>query len=224
MIKVFASWSGGKDCCLALFRALSEGLDVCRLANTVTADGRRSCSHGIAAAVIRAQAQAMEIPIVQCRTSGDNYRAEFVKMLQGFREQGIAGGVFGDIDFGPHREWIEDVCREAAVKPYLPLWQEDQRKLVEEFIDAGFVATVVAIKAEVLGKEILGKKIDRAFLGSLPAGVSPCGEAGEFHTLVLDGPVFKRTLEITAGPSVTRGVHHFLEIRGTRLAAKKGRG
>jgi len=224
MNRVFASWSGGKDCCLALSRALAKGLDVCRLANTVSADGQRSCSHGISAAVIRAQAQALGIPIVQRPTTGDNYRSEFVKMLQAFRQEGIEGGVFGDIDFNAHREWIEGVCHETGITPYLPLWLEDQRKLMEEFIDAGFEAVVVAAKTELFGEEILGKKIDRGFLASLGKNITPCGEAGEYHTLVIDGPIFKKRLEITASQKVTRDDRYFLEILGTRLKARQPAG
>jgi diphthine-ammonia ligase len=221
MVKVFASWSGGKDCCLALNRALARGLDVCYLANTVSSDGQRSCSHGIAAEVIRTQAEAMGIPIVQQPTTGDNYRSEFVKMLRAFRQEGIEGGVFGDIDFNAHREWIDGVCRETAITPYLPLWLEDQHQLMEEFIDAGFIAVVVAVKAELLGREMLGKIIDRSFLASLGKDITPCGEAGEYHSLVIDGPIFKKRLEITASRKVTRGDHHFLEIIGTKLKARQ---
>jgi diphthine-ammonia ligase len=220
MIKVFVSWSGGKDCCLALNRALASGLDVRYLANTVSADGQRSCSHGISAEVIRAQSKALGIPIVQQPTTGDNYRAEFVKMLGAFKQEGIGGGVFGDIDFNAHREWIEGVCQETGITPYLPLWLEDQHKLMEEFIDAGFIAVVVAVKAELLGQEMLGKIIDRGFLAALGKNITPCGEAGEFHTLVIDGPIFKKRLEITASQKVTRGDHHFLEILGTALKTR----
>jgi diphthine-ammonia ligase len=226
MTKVFTSWSGGKDCCLALNRALAAGLDVRYLANTVSADGQRSCSHGISAEVIRKQSKALGIPIVQQPTTGDNYRAEFVKMLQAFKLEGIEGGVFGDIDFNAHREWIEGVCRETGITPHLPLWLEDQTVLMEEFIDAGFIAVVVAVKAGLLGEETLGKRIDRGFLASLGKDITPCGEAGEYHTLVIDGPIFKKRLEITASRKVTRGDHHFLEILGTELKAKshpKGR-
>jgi diphthine-ammonia ligase len=226
MTKVFTSWSGGKDCCLALNRALAAGLDVRYLANTVSADGQRSCSHGISAEVIRKQSKALGIPIVQQPTTGDNYRAEFVKMLQAFKQEGIEGGVFGDIDFNAHREWIEGVCRETGITPHLPLWLEDQTVLMEEFIDAGFIAVVVAVKAGLLGEDTLGKRIDRGFLASLGKDITPCGEAGEYHTLVIDGPIFKKRLEITASRKVTRGGHHFLEILGTELKAKshpKGR-
>jgi diphthine-ammonia ligase len=221
MKKVFASWSGGKDCCLALNRALAGGLDVRYLANTVTADGQRSCSHGITAAVIRAQAKALGIPILQQPTSGDNYRDEFVRMLKAFKAEGIEGGVFGDIDFNAHREWLEGVCRETGIVPHLPLWLEDQLKLMEEFIDAGFIAVIVAAKADLFGEEVLGKKIDRAFLAALGKDITPCGEAGEFHTLVIDGPVFKKRLEITESEKVMRDKRYFLEILGTELIAKQ---
>jgi len=217
---VFASWSGGKDCCLALNRALAGGLDVRYLANTVSADGLRSCSHGISAQVIRSQAQALGIPIVQRPTTGDNYRAEFVRMLLAFKQEGIEGGVFGDIDFNAHREWIDGVCRETGIEARLPLWLENQKSLMEEFIDAGFIAVVVAVKASLLGQQMLGKIVDRAFLASLGKEITPCGEAGEYHTLVIDGPIFEKTLEITAGQKVTRGDHHFLEITGTELKPK----
>jgi diphthine-ammonia ligase len=219
-MKVFTSWSGGKDCCLALNRALAKGLDVCYLANTVTADGKRSCSHGISASVILSQSRALGIPVVQQPTTGDNYRAEFVKMLRAFKQEGIEGGVFGDIDFNAHREWIDAVCAETGITPYLPLWLEDQHKLVEEFIDAGFTAVIVAVKAGLLSREMLGRRIDRDFLASLGKDITPCGEAGEYHSLVIDGPIFKKRLEITIGQKVTRGDHHFLEITGTKLKAR----
>ena len=224
MNRVFASWSGGKDCCLALHRATVSGMDVRYLANTVTEDGQRSCSHGIAAAVIRRQAEALGIPIVQQPTKGDNYEAQFVKMLKVFKAEGIDGGVFGDIDFNPHRAWIERVCGAAGITPHLPLWLEDQTKLMEEFIATGYIAVVVAVKAELLGEEVLGRRIDRdflAYIAGLDKGITPCGEAGEFHTLVIDGPLFKKRLEITASRKETRGDHHFLEILGTKFLAKQ---
>jgi diphthine-ammonia ligase len=224
MERVFASWSGGKDCCLALHRAKAAGLDVCYLANTITENGERSCSHGMAAGVIRRQAESLGIPIFQQPTGKDDYETKFVEMLRFFKTQGIAGGVFGDIDFNAHREWIERVCASAGMTPHLPLWLEDQRQLVEELIDLGYVAVVVAVKAELLGPEYLGRRIDRPFLAELAGlnrGITPCGEAGEFHTLVLDGPIFKQRLEITKSEKVTRGEHHFLEITGVELKNKK---
>ena len=223
MQKVFASWSGGKDGCLALYRAMQNGMNARYLANMVTEDGERSCSHGILAAVIKKQAEAIGIPIVQKPTTHETYEAVFVETLKEFKREGIEGGVFGDIDFNAHREWIERVCKKAGITPHLPLWLNDQSKLMEEFIDAGFKSVVVAVKAELLGKEVLGRVVDRKFLkylAGLNKGITPCGEAGEYHTLVIDGPLFKKRLEIVKSEKVTRGEHHFLEILETELKTK----
>ena len=221
--RVFASWSGGKDGCLAAYRAMKQGMDVRYLANMVSEDGRRSRSHGIKAEVIKKQAEAIGIPIAQQPTADDNYEARFIEMIEGFKRQGVTGGVFGDIDFNAHREWIERVSNKAGVTPYLPLWLEDQEKLLNEFIGAGFKSIVIAVKAELFGQEILGRVVDRKFMDFLKGmgkGVTVCGEAGEYHTLVLDGPIFKKRLVITGSEKVTRGEHHFLEITGTELKTK----
>jgi len=227
MPKAFASWSGGKDCCLALYRTLKSGTDIRYLANMVTADGLRSCSHGMAAAVIKKQAAALEIPIVQRPTTPETYEAVFINLLKEFKKEGIESGVFGDIDFNPHRAWIEKICSSAGVTFSLPLWLQDQTKLMEEFLAAGFTTIIVAVKTDLLDKEVLGKKVDKEFLkyiAGLNKGITPCGEAGEFHTLVIDGPIFKKRLEITKSEKVTRLEHHFLEIKELVLKDKKPAG
>ena len=222
---VFASWSGGKDCCLALHRAIISGLDVRYLANTITEDGKRSFSHGMSAEVIRAQAQAIGIPLAQQPTTRETYEAEFINMLRAFKQEGIDGGVFGDIDFNEHREWIERVCRESDITPYLPLWLENQDKLLSEFIDAGFEAIVVAAKADLFGEEVLGQTVDRDFIKHLKElgktkKITPCGESGEYHTLVIDGPIFQKRLEILETRKVLRNGTRFLEILSTDLSTK----
>jgi diphthine-ammonia ligase len=224
MTKAFASWSGGKDCCLALYRAINSGLDVRYLFNMVNKENQRSKSHGIRSVVIKKQAEAMGIPIVQQPTTDDEYEAVFIEGLHKFTQQGIEVGVFGDIDFNEHREWIERVCKAAAITPRLPLWLEDQTKLMAEFMNAGFKAVVITVKADLLGKEFLGRTVDKQFLADiakLDKGITPCGEAGEFHTLVVDGPIFKKRLDITKSEIVSRGEHHFLEILDVKLKSKK---
>jgi diphthine-ammonia ligase len=227
MQRIFVSWSGGKDGCLALYRAKSCGMDVRYLANMVSEDGLRSRSHGIRAEVIKRQAEALGIPIVQQRTTDTDYEAAFVTMIRKFKEEGIRGGVFGDIDFLPHREWVENTCQKAGVAAYLPLWNENQQKLMEEFIDAGFIAVVIAVKASLLGKEVLGRVVARNFINYLAErdkDITICGEAGEYHTLVVDGPIFKNRLEIMKSQKITRGEYHFLEILETGLKAKNPEG
>ena len=225
MPQVFVSWSGGKDSCLACYRAVVSGLDVRYLANTISEDGQRSCSHGVLAKVIRTQAEAIGIPIVQQPTTRETYETEFIKMLRTFKQEGIEGGVFGDIDFNPHREWIERVCREADITPHLPLWQESQNELLREFVSLGFEAIVVAAKAEFFGEEVLGQKVDGDFIKLLEElgktkVITPSGEAGEYHTLVVDGPLFKKRLEILKTRKVLREGTRFLEILSADLKVK----
>ena len=225
MHQVFVSWSGGKDSCLACYRAITDGMKVRYLANTVSEDGKRSCSHGMSAGVIKVQSQAMGIPLVQRRTKQNNYEAEFKDMLRAFKQEGIEGGVFGDIDFEEHRQWIERVCQDVAVTPHLPLWGENQNKVLKDFIDAGFESIIIATKADMIEKEWLGRRLDTDFISYLDElkktkDVTPCGEAGEYHTLVVDGPLFKKRIEILESKKVLRNERWFLEISGTDLRNK----
>ncbi len=219
----FASWSGGKDGCLALYRTIKSGRDVRCLFNMVSEDSKRSRSHGIRAAVIKKQAEALGIKIVQQPTKDDTYEAVFIEKLKEFRKQGIDTGIFGDIDFLPHLEWVEKVCKTVGIAPKLPLWQEDQTKLLEEFIGVGFKSIVITVKADLLGPEFLGRTLDKQFMKDIAAlnkDITPCGEAGEYHTLVVDGPIFKKRLELTKMEKVTRGGYHYLEIIKAELKKK----
>ncbi len=225
MNQVFISWSGGKDSCFACYLATINGLKVRYLANTVTEDGKRSRSHGLPAEILQVQSQAVGIPLVQRRTSWDNYEAEFKNMLRIFKAEGVEGGVFGDIDFNEHREWVDRVCQETGLTPHLPLWGQNQDKILRDFIGLGFEAIVVATKADLLGEEWLGRRIDLDFLKLLDElrktkEITPCGEAGEYHTLVIDGPLFKQRIEVLETNKVLREEHWFLEILKSELKAK----
>ncbi|MFC2007263.1 diphthine--ammonia ligase [Chloroflexota bacterium] len=226
MPKVFCSWSGGKDSCLACYLGVNNGLEVQYLANTVTEDGQRSCSHGISAEVIRLQAQAMGIPILQRPTTMNTYETEFISMLRAFKREGIEGGIFGDIDFNPHREWIETVCQAAGVTPHLPLWGKNQGTIMRDFISLGFESVVVAARADLFGDEILGRTVDLDFLDYLEElgrtrDITPCGEAGEYHTMVIDGPLFKKRVNILETSNELREGKWFLEIIKADLSNKQ---
>ena len=226
MSQVFVSWSGGKDCCLAAYRATVSGLGVRYLANTVTGDGQRSRSHGLLAEVLQVQSQAIGIPLAQRRISEGGYEGAFKSLLRGFKAEGINGGVFGDIDFNAHREWIDRVCQEVEIIPHFPLWEENQDKIMRNFIDLGFETVVVATKADLLGEEWLERKVDLDFIKDLEKlgetkKITPCGEAGEYHTLVIDGPLFKQGLKITEARKILRDGHWFLEIPKSGLRDKR---
>jgi diphthine-ammonia ligase len=223
MKKAFVSWSGGKDCCQAAYKALQQGFQLQYLVNTTTQDGKRSCSHGMSARWIKLQSEALEIPLLQVPTTNDTYEAVFSNTLRKLKSEGINYGVFGDIDFNAHREWIERVCASAGIMPLLPLWQGKQEKIVADFVDTGFVTVIVAVKTDLMEPEWLGRQIDAAFVNDLKVydeNITPCGEDGEYHTLVLDGPLFKKRLEITESKNVERDNHWFLDIRKCQLVDK----
>ena len=225
MPEAFVSWSGGKDCCYAYHRAVSNNFKVRYLLNMVTEDAKVSRSHGLSADLLRVQGEAMGIPLVQQRTTHSAYKDEFIKALIAFRKEGITTGIFGDIDFNEHREWIENVCTAGGMTPIFPLWQSDQEQLISEFIDLGYESIVVAIKANLFGEEWLGRRVDSNFISDLrelgkTKTVTPCGEAGEYHTYVIDGPLFGKRIEIKESGKDLKGEHWFLRIHRYELKSK----
>ncbi|MFC2016423.1 diphthine--ammonia ligase [Chloroflexota bacterium] len=225
MNQVFISWSGGKDSCLAGYLATINGWEARYLANMATEDGKRSRSHGLPVEVLQLQAQAIGIPLVQRRTTWDTYEAEFKSMLRVLKQEGVDGGVFGDIDLEEHKEWVDRICQQVDIKPHLPLWGLSQEQILRDFIGLGFKALVVATKADLLGEEWLGRRVDLDFIRHLDElretkDITPCGEAGEYHTLVTDGPLFKKRLEILKTDKVLRDEHWFLEILKSELRVK----
>lgn len=196
------SWSGGKDSCLALWRARQSGMPIRRLITALDDTGESSRSHGIPPELIRAQADAFGAEMRFYHTTWKNYEEKFIATLRDAHADGIRHAVFGDIDLVPHREWEEKVCAQAGITPCLPLWDEPRRKLVDEFLGLGFKALVVCVNGNFLGQEFAGREFDEAFLSDLPASVDACGENGEFHTFVYDGPGFATPVAFDRGEIV----------------------
>jgi uncharacterized protein (TIGR00290 family) len=184
------SWSGGKDSCLALWRARQSGLTIRRLITAMDESGDSSRSHGIPPALLTAQASALQTDLRFYGTSWATYEEKFIATLREALDDGIDHAIFGDIDLLPHREWEEKVCAQAGLTALLPLWLEPRRTLVDEFLALGFKAVVVCVNGNYLTEDFCGREFDAAFLASLPPGVDACGENGEFHTFVYDGPAF----------------------------------
>jgi len=225
MHQFFASWSGGKDSCLACYLATTSGLEVRYLANMITEDGKWSWTHGQPPELLQIQAQAIGIPLVQRRTAMTNYETEFKNMILSLKQDGINGGIFGDIDLEEHRQWIERVCQQVDITPRLPLWGQSQDKILRDFIDLGFEAIVVATKTDLFSEEILGQKVDLDFIKYLEElratkDITLCGEAGEYHTFVVDGPLFRQRVEILETKRVSREGRRFLQILNADLKAK----
>ncbi len=209
----FCSWSGGKDSCLALYHAIKNGGKPKYLLTMCMDKEDRTRSHGLNLGIVQAQAHSMSIPIVTCNTTWDDYEENFLRIIKGFKKEGIVHGVFGDIDLEDHLNWIERVCSSAEINPYEPLWKRGRHDLLEELILSGFNAMIIATKNGVLDKSFLGRTVDRHLISELEkAGIDASGEEGEYHTVVTDGPIFSSTISIDPGEQISRDSYSFLDV------------
>ncbi|MEM6684820.1 MAG: diphthine--ammonia ligase [Bacteroidota bacterium] len=210
-MKLLCSWSGGKDSCYALMQMQEKPIV---LLNALNEKGEISRSHGLSKSILQAQADALDAAIHYISASWTNYTEKFIQKLTSLANQyELTDAVFGDIDIQSHREWEESVCNAANIHCNLPLWQQDRSTLVNDMIDAGIVAMIVSCNAH-LGADFLGKIINQETLALLEAkGVDVCGENGEFHTVVLDCPLFSKPIEVVQGEKLINETgYHFLEL------------
>ncbi len=212
------SWSGGKDSALALWKAASGGLSIDYLLNTVREDSDRVAFHGVRAELVKRQADAMDLPLLQKRVGDWDYRQKFLEGLDELKGKGITTIVFGDIDIQEHRDWCESVSLESGLEPHFPLWAADQDQLMRELVSSGFRALVVSVDCTFFDKDALGAFLDEDWLGevlrrkSQGSGLTACGENGEYHTFVFDGPPFKRPVTFDRGEKVLRSNHWLMDL------------
>jgi diphthine-ammonia ligase len=227
--KVAVSWSGGKDSCLALYKAMEAGYQVDFLLNLISQKYQRCCFHGIEKELIGLQAQLIGIPLFQKEVSDDMglYEQEFKEAVTYLKTRGAKGMVFGDIYLTEHKNWVERVCRELEIRATEPLWQKTPERVMEEFISLGFKAVVVSAQTELFSKDIIGRVVDQKLLEELKEkDICPCGENGEFHTFVIGGPIFKKgEIAITQSQVILRKgfwQHWFLDIQNYQTIPKNG--
>ncbi len=215
--KVFISWSGGKDSYLSLLLAREKGLNPACLLSFVDEDGQ-SRSHGLKLAILEQQAQRLDLPLETEAVSWENYQNGFVRAVGRLKkERGITGGVFGDINLEEHRQWVEKTCSYCGIDYNLPLWGMEERKVSEELIRRGGRAMLVALRRDLVDEKWLGGFIGRDFIAYCEeAGISPCGEGGEAHTLVVGGPLFSKPLEFKKGRIKRSKQHAMLDISALR--------
>jgi diphthine-ammonia ligase len=210
-MNLICSWSGGKDSCFALMQ-MNQQPTV--LLNALNENGEISRSHGLHTSVLQAQAKAMNVPIDFISATWADYTENFIqKLKQLTHKYQLTDAVFGDIDIEPHREWEEKVCQSSNLNCHLPLWQQDRKNLVFSMIEAGIVAMIVSCN-DHLGQDFLGKIINQKTIEELEVkGVDVCGENGEFHTVVLDCPLFARPIDVILGEKKSNGTgYNFLEL------------
>ncbi len=192
-----ASWSGGKDSCLALYKALKDGYEVKKLINFISRDLNRCCFHGVTPDIIKLQGELIGIPVLQPKVTDDmeNYEREFKEGAKAVK--GIDSMIFGDIYLQEHLDWIVRVCKDMNISPVEPLWGLEAETIAKEFVELGFKTIIISAQAGKIGKEFVGREFDKKMIEEFKKlGVCPCGENGEFHTLVIDGPLFKRPIKI----------------------------
>jgi uncharacterized protein (TIGR00290 family) len=213
-VPVFCSWSGGKDSAMALHEAAVAGAEPRLLVSMMIEGGERSRSHGLSREVLTAQAAAVGLPIEFGAASWSGYEAELLRVLGAVSDAGgPALGIFGDIDMVDHRAWVERVCGLAGAEACLPLWQRDRRQLLDAVLDAGFEAVIVAVRDGVLPADLLGVTIDAAVVAEIErAGADAAGENGEYHSLVVAGPLFQRRLQIELGERSLRDGVWFTDV------------
>lgn len=212
---VFCSWSGGKDSALALHEAARAGAEPRLLVSMMVESGERSRSHGLSREVLAAQAAAIGLPIEFGAASWSGYEGELIRVLEGSSGNGGPRvGVFGDIDMQDHRDWVERVCGLVGAEARLPLWKWERRRVIDELLAAGFKAVIVAVRDDVLPAELLGVTIDADVVAAIEAaGADAAGENGEYHSLVVDGPLFEHPLVVSAGERSLRDGVWFTDMR-----------
>lgn len=207
------SWSGGKDSCFALMKAITQGYTPKVLLNVLNEEGKISRSHGIPAPILEAQAEAAGLPVNLISSSWQAYETNFVEALTKLKAQyNLSHAVFGDIDLQAHRNWEEKVCARAGLVALLPLWQQKRKALVTEMISTG-IETIIVSCNNVMGAKFLGRKLSLALVDELEAlGVDACGENGEFHTLVVNCPLFAKPVPIKVVSTMQHENYWFTEL------------
>jgi uncharacterized protein (TIGR00290 family) len=190
--------------------------------NFISQELHRVRFHGTEAKLIQLQSQALGIPLLQKETTWDGYEQEFKEAVRSLVPSGVKGMVFGDIYLQEHKDWVERVCGEIGIEAMEPLWGRNTEEVVSDFIDSGFEAVIVSAKSELIGREWIGHGVDKDFVNYLSnMGIDHCGESGEYHTLVVNGPIFESRIEITQSSTIQRDNHWLLDIGRYRLVPKR---
>jgi len=209
MMEVVVSWSGGKDSALALYHARRDPrYRVAQLLTSVNAHYGRVSMHGVRVALLEAQASRLGLPLTQLRLPEmpdmATYDAALLASLTALRAQGVGRAVYGDIFLADLRAYREAQLARAGLRGEFPLWQRASEDILREFWALGFRAIVVCVNDRYLDASFCGRLLDEAFVRDLPPGVDPCGENGEYHSFVFDGPDFSAPISFTVGERVRR--------------------
>lgn len=207
--KVLFTWSGGKDSARALYE-LQKNRDyqVSALLTTLTEGYNRVSMHGVASVLLEQQAESLKLPLdkvyISKKSSNEEYETRMMDKLTYYQGMGISSVAFGDIFLEDLRRYREENLLKAGLKGIFPIWKKDTTQLAHSFIDLGFKAIITCVDSKALDKAFAGREFNRRFLSELPSHVDPCGENGEFHSFVYDGPIFQKRIAFEKGEVVLR--------------------
>ena len=197
--KFVLSYSGGKDCILAMYRKIKEGWTPVALLTTIKKSSPESWTHGLTFDLLEEVSKSLDLPIIYVECEASEYEERFEDKLRIAKDMGAETVVYGDIDIERHRKWGVDRAKNSGVNYEFPLWQEDREKLVHEFIDSGFKALIKKVNLNYMSSDFLGKTLTKDLIEEIKAtGSDACGENGEYHTFVYDGPIFKNRIFINS--------------------------
>lgn len=217
---VLFSWSGGKDSALALYALRQEaGWEVIGLLTSVADEYCRISHHGVREELLKAQAAALDLPLDILRLpvgegacTNDRYEALLGAKLESYRARGVRHVAHGDIFLADLRAWREEKLARLGMQGVFPIWGRDTRELVSTFVSLGFKAVLCCVEGAKLGPQWVGRPLDLRLLADLPPEVDPCGERGEYHSFVYDGPIFRHPVAWRAGVTVERQGRHYLDL------------
>ena len=209
MKKAYFNWSTGKDSSLALYHVLQQKeYNLTQLVTTVNKDYERVSMHGLREALLDAQVERLQLPLKKiyfpAEVSMSSYDETMRKATKELVEDGFTHAIFGDIFLENLRKYREEKLQEVGITGVFPLWKQDTKALIKEFISLGFKAITVCVNAKLLDASFVGRIVDENFLNDLPDTVDTCGENGEFHTFVFDGPIFSSPIDFVIGEKVLK--------------------
>lgn len=211
------SWSGGKDSCLALYEIQqTNSHQVAALLTTITRDYDRISMHGVRRVLLEQQAKSLGLRLHQVSISkgatNEEYESKMKEALSRYRAEGVNAVVFGDLFLEDIKRYREQLLAPLGMSGLFPIWKQNTAKLIRRFIDLGFKAVVTCVDPAALDHTFAGRVIDEDFLRQLPPLVDPCGENGEFHTFVFDGPMFQEEVKFSLGETVSRDSFCFCDL------------
>ncbi|MBI4706511.1 MAG: diphthine--ammonia ligase [Candidatus Omnitrophica bacterium] len=214
MEKIIFAWSGGKDSAMALYELKkNRDYEISALLTTITEDYSRISMHGVREILLEQQADSLGLPLekiyITKKSSNEEYETKMRDTLIRYQSNGVFSVAFGDIFLEDLKKYREGNLLKIGMKGIFPVWKRNSFELANTFIDLGFKAVITCIDSKVLDKAFAGRNFDKQFLSELPPNVDPCGENGEFHSFVYEGPIFSKRILYEKGEVVLRDNRYY---------------